>query len=165
MIHRRQRGSALVLSVVAVLIITVIAIGIVRFASREVAGATAGARQQALSACAESARQLLMSKFHSLGIQPAAITALNVPMDGPGGATRAMGGHIDSMNITVGQVSYLPDSAFGPTDAVRDQTSIVALVGQGGKPMKVVVHCQDHGDGTATTGRQLEVEFGVRFGL
>jgi hypothetical protein len=31
--------------------------------------------------------------------------------------------------------------------------------------VKVVVHCQDHGDGTPTSGRQLEVEFGVRYGL
>ncbi len=60
---------------------------------------------------------------------------------------------------------FLPDNAFGPSNRVRDLSNVISLAGQGGKPIKVMVHCIDHGDGTPTGGRQLEVEFGVRFGI
>jgi hypothetical protein len=164
MSKRTQRGSSLILAVIVVLIITVLGIGMVRFAASESAGATSGARHGALIQCAEAARQLLLSKFHALGLQPADVTALNVPLQGPGGSTLALGGHVDTMNVTLGQVTYLPPNAFGPAPA-SDLSNVVQLVGQGGKPLKVVVHCQDGADGTATGGRQLEIEFGVRFGL
>jgi hypothetical protein len=82
--------------------------------------------------------------------------------------TRVVGGHIDTIDsptVKVTQVTDLPPNAFGPSVAVRDLTNVVFKTGAGGKPMKVVVHCQDAGDGTAASGRQLEVEFGVRFGF
>lgn len=161
------RGSALVVAVVALLISTVIAVGILRFTSREIAAANAGSRRQALVSCAEAARQLLVSRFHALTISPEQVTALNVPLDGTGGRTFAVGGHIGdgATSVQVNQVTILPEDAFGKNTSVRDITNTIALIGQGGKPMKVIVHCVDHGDGTPTGGRQLEIEFGVRFGL
>jgi hypothetical protein len=161
---RAQRGSALLLATIVVLIITVMAVGMVRFAASETAGATGGARRQALVQCAEAARLLLVSKFHALGTKPADIAALNVPLQGPGGSTLALGGHLDTLNVTIGQVTYLPLTSVGPAP-VGDTSNTLALAGQGGRPMKVVVHCQDNADGTATGGRQLEIEFGVHFGL
>ncbi len=161
----RPRGSALLLAMIVVLTITIIAIGVVRFAASEVAGATAGARQQALASCAEAGRQLLMSRFHALGLAPTALQALNVPIDGSGGQTLAVGGHIDTSGVQVSQVTYLPGNAFGPSQSVASADWRIMVNGQGGRPVKVVVHCQDHGDGTPASGRQLEVEFGVRFGL
>ena len=77
----RERGSALVMTVVVVMVITIIAVGVVNFASREVSGAYAGARRQALVSCADSARQLLVSKLHAVGMNPTSIQALNVPLD------------------------------------------------------------------------------------
>ena len=161
-----QRGSALLTSVIAVLVISVIGVGIIRFAGREIAGATASMHEQALAACADAARQRLVAQFHTLGFQPSNIQALNLPLGTTTGTARtfAVGGHYDTptANIQIAQVSYLPEGAFGPTTAVRDITSIVSLVGQGGKPLKVVVHCQD---GNVDGGRMLEVEFGIRFGM
>jgi hypothetical protein len=154
--RRRPSGSALILAVIVVLVVTVMAVGMVRYSFSEVAGATAGARHQALSQCADAARQLLMSKFHTLGMKPTQIAALNVPLGGATGSTLALGGHFDTI-VTIGQVTPLPPASVGPPTA-NDITSIVQIVGQGGEPLKVVVHCQD---GT----RQLEVEFGVKFGL
>jgi hypothetical protein len=160
---RRARGSALLTSVIVLLVVTVISVGILRYSSRELAGASAASREQALVACAESARQLLVSRFHALGLQPTAIDALNVALDGN---TRAVGGHYDSGGIQIAQVTYLPESAFGPSDRVRDIANIIALAGQGGRPMKVVVHCRRGGSNAdPASGSQLEVEFGVRFGL
>jgi hypothetical protein len=162
-----QRGSALIIAVIVVLIVSVIGIGILRFAYRESAGALAGAREQALVSCAESARQLLVSQFTALGLQPTAITALNVQLDtnSANAGVLAVGGHYDTTGVTIAQVTNLPESAFGTTNRVRDLTNVIAVAGQGGRPIKVVVHCQAGDTTAATTGRQLEVEFGVRFGL
>jgi FlaG/FlaF family flagellin (archaellin) len=159
--RKHERGSALLTAVIVVLAVTIIGVGIISFAAREIAGATAGAQRQGLVACAESARQLLLSRFHAVGLVPTAVDALNVTLDGTGGRTAAVGGHVDQSDATVqvSQVQFLPDNAFGPTTRTRDITNTVSLIGQGGKPLRVVVHCVDGG------GRQLEVEFGVRFGL
>ena len=161
--RRQERGAALVVAIIVVLIIAVIGVSSLRIASRELGGASADARHKALVHCAEAARQLLVAQFHALGVQPTELSALNVNLDG--GTTRAVGGHFDTTGITIDQVNYLPDTAFGPTTHVRDITNAVAVSGQGGKPLKVVVHCQQAGDANAASGRQLEVEFGVRFGL
>lgn len=158
-----QRGSALIVAVVVLLAITMIAVAMIRFTSRELAGATAAGKEQALVACAETARKLLMSKFHALGLPPADVAALNVSLDS---RTKAVGGHYDTAGVSIAQVTYLPTNAFGPNTIVRDLTNVIGGGGAGvPRPMKIVVHCQQAGDGSATSGRQLEVEFGVRFGL
>jgi len=166
---RSQRGSALLMSVIVVMVITIIGVGIIRFASREVAGATAGARHESLVACAEAGRRLLASQFHALGMTPTAIQAFSAPLDGPAGQARTMaiGGHVDGAlaNVQLDQVVFLPDNAFGPSNRVRDLSNVISLAGQGGKPLRILVHCQDGDTSTPTSGRQLEVEFGVRFGL
>src|ERR671926_139355 len=120
---RSQRGSALLLVYVVVLVLALVAVGLIRFASREVAGATAGEKQQALVSCAEAGRQLLLSQFHALGMPPTSL------------------------------------QAFRPNRRVSGIGNRIGLWGAGGRPMKVVVHCQQGGDGTAASGRQLEVEF------
>jgi type II secretory pathway pseudopilin PulG len=153
---------------VVILVVMAISVGIINYATRESAGANAGARRQALVSCAEAARQVLMSRFHALGLSPTSIEALNVPLDGTGGTTLAVGGHIGenpATTVQVNQVTILPENAFGKSSSVRDITNIIPLTGQGGKPTKVIVHCVVNGDGTPTSGRQLEVEFGVRYGL
>ena len=160
-----QRGSALLLVYVVVLVLALIGVGVIRFASREVAGATAGEKQQALASCAEAGRQLLLSQFHALGMEPTSLQAFNVQLDAN---TKAVGGHFDTdapTSVQVAQVTYLPEQAFGPNRRVSGIGNRIGLWGGGGRPMKVVVHCQQGGDGTAASGRQLEVEFGVRFGL
>lgn len=165
---RSQRGSALVISVIVVLVIAVIGVAVIRFASREVAGATASRKTQALVACADAGRLMILSQFKALGGAPVSLTALNVPMDAN---TRVVGGHFDPVDtvndIQVKQVSYLPEAAFGPDrGSVQDLSNRVVGTGGGGKPMKVVVHCQQGGVGNdASSGRQLEVEFGLRFGI
>jgi len=91
------------------------------------------------------------------------LTALNLPMDA---STRVVGGHYDG-NVQVTQVVSLPGTSFGPDPgAVHDISNRVLVTGGGGKPLKVVVHCQQGGvGGDPLTGRQLEVEFGIRFGI
>jgi hypothetical protein len=117
-----------------------------------------------LVACAEAGRQLLLSQFRAFGISPVQLTAVNVNLD-PVGNTRVLGGHVDA---NVQQVVALPPGAFGPSPfSIQDRSNAIRGMGSdfGGTGYRVMVHCQDRGDGTLTGGRQLEVEFGVRFGL
>ncbi len=175
----RERGSALIISVIVMLVIAVIGVGMVRFSAREVAGATAGGRAEALSACAAAAERLLTSRFHALGQQATEVTVLNVLLDGDPDPThvfgrdprvRAVGGHIDGDPsqplVTVKQVEPLPSAALAPGTVGDDLTNtIVAINGLGGTPLKVTVHCQEGDLSSNTSGRQLEIELGVRFGL
>jgi hypothetical protein len=158
---RTQRGSALLIAIIVVFVVAIIAAGVLRYTSRELAGATAGRQADALAACAEAGRHVLMSQFRAVGIPPTQLQALNVPLDAAGGSTRAVGGHIDAVNVQVEQVTVLPLGSFGSERRnTRDITNIAFpnLSPLGGTPYRLVVHCVDH-------GRQLEVEFGVRFGL
>lgn len=163
--RRSQRGSGILLAIIVVFVVALIVAGVLRYTSRELAGATAGRQADALVACSEAGRQLLMSRFRAIGIAPTQLEALNVPLDAPtGGSTRVVGGHIDSSapaTVQIEQVTILPLGTFGSERRnTRDITNIAFpnLSPLGGTPYRVVVHCVDH-------GRQLEVEFGVRFGL
>ncbi|HUL59217.1 MAG TPA: hypothetical protein VLU43_08080 [Anaeromyxobacteraceae bacterium] len=158
-----QRGSSLAVTMIVVVVVSVIGIGILKFTSRELYGSMAGQREQSMVACAESSRALLMSKFHALGIKPLDVAALNVPIDS--NAT-SQGGHYDMPSATsadltsiqLAQVTYLSDSAFGPLQSAFDLTNTLSL-SRGGRPMKVMVRCINR------NGIQLEVEFGIKFGL
>ena len=160
----QPRGSALIISIIVMLVIAVIGVGMIRYSGREFAGALAGTHERALAECAEAARLQLIAQFHALGFQPSSIAPLSAKLGTTGSATTtAVGGHYDTptAGVQVEQVSYLPDTATGPVVMVRDQTSVSSLIGQGGRPLKVVVLCNDGLNG----GRQLEMEFGIRFGL
>ena len=169
--RHRQRGSALIIAVIVVLIIAVIGVGMVRFTQRQVAGALAGTRGDAVSACAEAARKLLESRFHALAVkQPLEIDALNVRLDGPEGRMAAVGGHIDAdpaqLLVTVKQVEAMGSSSVKTTMEAGDLTNTIGWRGKGtGTPLRVTVHCQEGDLSTPTSGRQVEIEYGVKFGL
>lgn len=162
-----ERGSALLLAIVVVMVGAVIGVAMMRFGVREVAGATAAQRQQALSACADLGRQVITSRFRAVGLAPVALEPLSEPVDGGKNLT-ILGGHFgtDVPNMQLEQVNYLPDAAFGvDAGAVQSITNRVFVSGGGARPMKVVVRCKMGGDDTPGSGRQLEVEFGLRFGI
>jgi Tfp pilus assembly protein PilX len=168
---QRQRGSALIIAIIVMLIIAVIGVGLLRFTQRSVAFAVGGPRHKAVVSCAQSARALIESKFHLLGRDPTEVQVLNERLDGPQGRMRAMGGHIDSDPtqplVVVKQVEVLPTNAVSNIDTgTGDLTNIIGgLNAVGGRPLKVTVHCQE-GDSTSfTSGRQVEIEYGIRFGL
>ncbi len=166
-----QRGSALVIATIVVLIIAVIGVGMVRFTQRQTAAALAGSRAAALSACAEAARKLLESRFHALSpIQPVNVEALNVKLDGPTGRVAAVGGHIDDdpakLLLTIKQVELMGPKAVKTEFSGEDVTNTVRFAGMGaGAPFKVTVHCQEGDLSSPTSGRQLEIEYAVKFGL
>jgi hypothetical protein len=168
---RSARGSALLLAMVVVLVVAVIGVAVIRMSSRELAGATAARQTDALVACAEAGRQVLMNQFRSIGTPPTSITALNVPLDATtGGRIAAAGGHVDEAvaSVQVDQVKLLPAGTFGTSrGAIADLTNIIGGVGAlgNGNPYRVLVRCLDGAAADGTGGRQVEVEFGVQFGI
>jgi hypothetical protein len=161
-----ERGSALVVSVIVVIVISVLAVALIRLGTLETAGATAGAKREALARCTDAAGKLLMSKFHVLGSQPITLVPLNVPIDGPLGQMRAVGGHIGTMDVQIAQVTGYGDLQAAGLQKVDSIAMRDRAPGTGKQPLKVTVHCMDHGDPRdAMSGRQLEVEFGILFGL
>ena len=168
---RKERGSALVIAVVAMLIVAVIGVALVRFTQRSVAFSVGGPRHKALVSCAEAARALLESRFHLLGRDPTEISVLNERLDGPQGRMRALGGHVDADPgqplVVIKQVEMLPPNAVSGVDASSgDITNVIGGINAGGgKPLKVTVHCQEGDTTSFTSGRQMEIEYGIRFGL
>jgi hypothetical protein len=162
---RAQRGSALLLAVIVIIVGAVIGVALMRFGLREVAGATASHRQRALSACADAGRQLMLSRFRAMGSPPTALPAIDEPVDAATGA-RILGGHFDSADIQLDQVTLLPERAFGEDrGSVQTLTNRITTTGLGAKPLKVVVRCKMGGTAAPESGRQLEIEFGIRFGI
>jgi hypothetical protein len=163
-----QRGSALLMSMIVVMVIAAFGVAIVRFSSREVAGATAGRKEAAVTACAEAARSLLMSKWKLLGLHGVSVPPLDVILDSAS-QTHLQGGHYDddpdsSANWTASsqtwiknvQVIRLDPLTVGSSYQVNDLTNRVADSIQS---YRAVVHC------TQADGRQAEVEFAVQYGL
>jgi type II secretory pathway pseudopilin PulG len=168
--RKSERGSALIIATIVVLIIAVISVGMVRFTQRETAGALAWQRADATAACAAAAQNLLLSRFHVLGVQPSDLAVLNVKLDGTTGRMVALGGHIGADPTqpiaTIKQVEALPAVTVVKKNTMSDETNYVSTTsGEGGQPFKVTVHCQEGDTSTPTSGRQVEIEYGVNFGL
>ena len=165
---RNERGSALLMSMIVVLVIAAIGVAVIRFSSRELAGAVAGRKEAAVASCAEAARALLMSQWKLLGASGVNVQPLNVTLDAAS-QTQAQGGHYgddpsDSAHwnstaetwIKNVQVIRLDPLTVGSSYQVNDITN---RIGDTVQNYSVVVHC------TQADGRQAEVEFAVQYGL
>jgi hypothetical protein len=169
MLIRSQRGSSLVVSVIAIVVLTVIAVAMVRFSAREQAGALATMRHDQLVACARAAGRVLQSQF-GLGVAPSAPLDLTIGDPAMRDSPRVVGGHIDQdmtvTDIKIAQVTPTRTGAFtGAQQSVVDQTNVLRGFRSNSGPQKVVAHCQMGDKSGPTTGRQVEVEFDVRTGL
>ncbi len=169
--RRSEHGNVLVLAIIVVLVIAVAGVGIIRYASREVAGATVGRKEAAISACVEAGRAFLMSQWkllgtHDVGIPPVKVTLETVA------PTVIEGGHYgqdptSSLYWNAGsqtwidniQVIPLNPATVGIANASDDLTNRIKDQVQ---PYRVVVHCTQ---GNAPDAREVELEFGVQYGL
>ncbi len=156
------------MAVIVVLVVTVAAVAVVNFASRDVAGSIAQRKEAAVTSCVEAGRSLLMSQWKLLGAHGVTVQPLNVLLDGAS-QSRVQGGHYgddpsDSAHWNSGtqtwinnvQVIRLDPLTVGSSYRVSDLTN---RVGDAIQAYRVVVHC------TQADGRQAEVEFAVQYGL
>lgn len=167
--RRLERGNALLMAIIVVLVITVAGVAVIRLASREVAGAQAGRKAASVSACTEAARNMLMGQWKLLGTHDVGIPPLKLVLESAT-PTEVRGGHYgqdpqdfwDEDNQSwIRQVQVLPLNPLllGTKNQAND---ISNRVGDAVIPYRVVVHCTQ---GTPPDARELELEFGVQYGL
>lgn len=154
--RQHQRGSALLLAVVLVVILAVVGLGVVTRASREVEAAGAKRQLDKSTSCADAARELLVSQFQAFGMNPGTLVLDTVIED-----KRLTTGHYD--NVAVTSVKGTGGAGGGALGA-SDMSNRVARTGMGGSLYRMTVVCSTAGaDGGGS--RQSEVEYVVRFGI
>jgi len=167
--RRPPRGNALLMSIIVVLVLAVAGVAVVRFVARDVAGAHGGRKEAAVQACAEAARAMLVSRWKLLGEHGVGLEPLDVTLE-PVGPTQLKGGHYgeeptsywDDLTRTWVknvQVITLNPLTVGNTFQASDITN---RIGDSALPYRVVVHCVQ---GTDQNAREIEAEFGLRYGL
>ena len=154
--RKTSHGSALLIVVIALLVLSVLGVAMLRFGYREVVGATAASREQAMVACAQAARNLLASRLYVLGKDPTLLDPLEVDLSAN---LRTAAGHYGDVDVAVSQIRLLPSNAVGGENRGRDITNTIAKTPASKQPYKAQVRCV-HSNGT-----ELELEFGFRFGL
>ena len=154
--RKTPHGSALLVVVIVLLILSVLGVAMLRFGYREVVGATAASREQAMVACTQAARNLLASRLYVLGKDPMQLDPLEVDLSAN---LRTAAGHYGEVEVAVSQIRPLPSNAVGPSARARDISNTVAKNPESKQPYKAVIRCV-HANGT-----ELELEFGFRFGL
>ncbi len=159
---RSARGHALIVVTIVVLLMTVLVVGFLRFASREVAGAISAKQQAAVAACADAARQQLLSQLRLTGANSAmGLDPVEVKLDDT--PTYVRSGHYGQdktlPNIKGLQVARLEDLTTPTAVSADDLTN---RIGETVGNYRVVAHCVQ---GTPPDTREIEVEFGLNFGL
>lgn len=157
-----HRGSALVIALILVTVLSLVGLALINRANTEIDAVSAKRHYDLTSSCAEAARQLVISKFAqagaNLGTLGMQITLGNLnlytghysPPDG-GSGYLADGGVVPLLGAAGGATSG------GATDVANkiQKTSL------GTSPYRVTVVCQDANNVT----RQTEVEFVINYGL
>ncbi len=153
--HRSQdRGSALIIALLLMVIFAVIGVALVTRTSREVDAVASKRHWDRSMSCAEGARQMLFSQFRSYGVN---LTGLQLAQTV--GDQQYASGHYDSFNVSsVGEAAGTPGGGVG-SDAANRITRRSG--GLGGKGYRFTVVCRDASQPT----HQQEVEFLVNFGF
>ena len=152
--RRRDRGSALIVAMILMVVLGVVGVAIVNRTTREVDAVASKRHWDREMSCAEGARQMLLSQFRTFGLD---ITKLQFQKTV--GDQQFATGHYDVYNIaTTGGAAGSPQQSVA-----LDATNKIGAgnKGLGGKAYRFSVICSDS---TAKT-HQMEVEFLVNFGI
>ena len=149
----RHRGSALLVAIILVGVMAVVALALITRTNNEMEAVSAKRHYDVAVACADGARQMLMSSFRTFGLPPASLTLDKTVSD-----KRYSSGHYDTFAVqSVAAATGVSTGSVGVTDIVN-RTRAATL---GGQMYRTSVVCSD----SASATRQSEVEFLVRFGL
>ena len=152
--RRQDRGSALIIAMILMVVLAVVGLAVVKRTTSEVDAVASKRHWDRAMSCAEGARQMLLSQFRAYGVQLSSLQLSKVVGD-----QQYASGHYDSFNISsVGEAGGTPGGNVG-ADAANRITKRSG--GLGGKGYRFTVVCRD--DSAAT--HQQEVEFLVNFGF
>jgi len=111
--HRHDRGSALIISMILMVVLAVVGLALVKRTSREVDAVASKRHWDRAMSCAEGSRQMLLSQFRAYGVNLAGLQLSRVVGD----QTYASG-HYDNFNVaSVGEAGGTPGGiVVGSTD-------------------------------------------------
>jgi Tfp pilus assembly protein PilX len=164
---RRPRGSVLVLAVVLLAILAVIGVAAVSLSSQDRINAFATTRADALAACARAAQAQVWGELARYG--PGYFGSenpLEAPLELADGTRVNAPSHYDAASASALQVkdvvaTYDGGVSDGAVAVAADLTNRSVPLDQltSGKAYRIAARCIDH------AGRELEVEFSMRFAL
>src|SRR5690606_29832280 len=130
---RRPRGSTLVVAVTLTAVLTVVAAGMIRRGTAEMESATARRHYDTAVACADGARELLLSQFRAFGVDLS-----QLKLDQKVGPRRFSSGHYDQFGIE--SVEPVDKSAIGAaTENAIDLSNRAVRVALGGAYYRITV--------------------------
>lgn len=155
---RRHRGSALLISMILMIVLAVVGLAIVNRATREVDAVASKRHWDRAMSCAEGARQMLLSQFRTYGVNLGSLQLSKVVGD-----QQYASGHYDNFNVTsVSQAAGTPGGAVSSDASNRITKRSGGLGGQG---YRFTVVCSDQSGDAGLNTHQQEVEFLVNFGF
>jgi hypothetical protein len=160
----RSRGSALLLALVLLGVLTIIGAAAVLLSSQERMNASAKSRVDYLNACANAAQAKIWAEMvqYGLGYLGASVQISTTTLpDGTKIASPAHYGHIDSASPPlVSQVVFRAQSGAGESAMnERDCTNAACGLTPLGQTYGITAVCKD------PSGNEFEVELAVRFAL
>lgn len=159
-----QRGSALLIALIALVVLSVLVLGAIEFTGRNQAAAVAKGRGDRMEACAETARRYLLSRLRAFDanvpVQTLTLEEKLLDDTSPALRTTLRTGHYGDATKQP-TVALLPANAIsGSIKQVRDlANSAPQSTTLGGSYYRVVMTCRE------SSGREVETEFVFRFGL
>jgi hypothetical protein len=151
---RHDRGSALIVAMILMILLAVIGVALVNRTTREVDAVASKRHWDRAMSCAEGARQMLLSQFRAYGVN-----LVNLQLQKQVGDQQYASGHYDAFNVTsVEEAGGTPGGGVAGDAANRITKRSGGL---GGKGYRLTVVCRDNGQAT----HQQEVEFLVNFGF
>ena len=152
--RRTERGSSLIVTIILLAVLTVVAAGLVDRGNSSVASVNADRNYRSGVACADGAKELLLSQFRAFNVD---LTKLK--LDTTIAGQRIASGHYDTFNVE--SVRSLSGSSALAQDNVMGMGNRSVATAIGGAPYVFTVVCTD----SSGLGRQTEVEFLIRFGI
>jgi hypothetical protein len=151
---RDARGSTLVVTVVLLTVLLLIGVAVIR--RSQLAGESASLKRQydASVSCADGAREMLLSQFRAFNV-----SIKDLQIDQTLGDRRLASGHYDQFNIK--SVRPLAGTGAYASDVATGTANKSLAVPLGGAPYVFTVVCSD----SSSTGRQVEIEYFIRFGI
>jgi hypothetical protein len=152
--RRHDRGSALIVSMILMIVLAVVGLALVKRTTSEVDAVASKRHWDRAMSCAEGARQMLLSQFRAYGVN-----LVNLQLQKQIGDQQYASGHYDSFNVSsVAEAGGTPGGAVGGDASNRITRRSGGL---GGKGWRMTVVCRDN----AAATHQQEVEFLVNFGF
>src|SRR2546423_7148685 len=112
--RKHDRGSALIVSMILMIVLAVVGIALVNRTTREVDAVASKRHWDRSMSCAEGAREMLLSQFRAYGVN-----LINLQMQRQIGDQQYATGHYDKFNVTSVAEAGGPPGALVGGDAAK----------------------------------------------